>query len=405
MKITNKTLLNSPLASKTYVVGGAVRDMNLNLPVEDMDYVITATRKEFTDHFPNAEMVGNSFPVYLIEGDEVALSRTEENSGHGYGNFKLTGLGVPIEEDLSRRDFTINAVAMNIVTKEIVDPFGGLEDLEKGIIRTTYYNSFKDDPVRILRAFRFAARYDFEMSSETKNQISIFKGELQYVTQERIVLEFTKVWKQAKHPADYFRKLLRFNVLDSILPEFSKLDLVPAGPSEFHGSLTAFDHTMEVIDRVKEAKGEFHQFVAALFHDIGKAFTTEDVLPHHFGHEKKSLEFAEDFFEDHKFSKRVNEFVPKVARFHMRAHKVEDMSARKLAKFTLDLGRRDFDEMILVFKADHEFSPDQEKVFDFMKEVLYNTDFRSLADVPPKQRAQKAHQIRVGKFKQFKREN
>jgi len=402
MKTLNKTLLKSPLANKTFVVGGAVRDFHLGLPIEDMDYVITVSKEEFLQHFPDTEMVGNSFPVYLIEGDEVALSRTEESTGHGYGNFKLTGLGVPIEEDLSRRDFTINAMAMNIVTHEIVDPFRGLRDLEKGLIKTTYFNSFKDDPVRILRAFRFAARYDFEISGTTQKQIASFKGELEHVTKERIVLELNKVWSQVKHPSNYFRKLLREEVIDLILPGFSKLQTVPAGPKEFHGNLTAFEHTMEVIDRVKENNGEFHQFIAALFHDIGKASTPEDVLPHHFKHEKRSEEFALNFFKDHKFSKRVNEFVPKVAKFHMRAHNVEEMSARKLAKFVVDLGRRDFDEMVEVFKADHNFTKEIEKTFDFMKEVLFNTNFKELKDVPGKQRAQRAHQIRVARFKKFK---
>lgn len=398
---TNQTLLNSPLAEKTFLVGGAVRDLHLNLPVEDFDYVITVSQKEFTEHFPNAEMVGNSFPVYLIEGEEVALSRTEKSTGNGYGNFELTGLGVPIEEDLNRRDFTINAVAMNIVTGEIVDPFNGLEDLKNGIIRTTYENSFKDDPVRILRAFRFAARYDFEMSTETENQIITFKGALEYVTKERIVLEFTKIWKQVEYPSSYFRELLRFETINLILPKFSKLNTVPAGPMEHHGYLTAFDHTMEVVDRTKLAGGEFHQGMAALFHDIGKAFTDINVLPHHYGHEKISEEYTQKFFKDHKFSKRVNEFVPKVAKFHMRAHIINEMSARKLAKFTTDLGRRDFEEMMLVFNADHKFTENIQNMFDFMKEVLYNTDFRELNNVPSNQRFQKAHQIRVGRFKQF----
>ena len=401
MRTTNKTLLNSKLADRTFLVGGAVRDFHLNLPVEDMDYVVTASQEEFVKHFPDAKMVGNSFPVYLIEGEEVALSRTERSTGVGYGNFELTGVGVSIEEDLARRDFTINAMAMNIVTGELVDPFFGLKDLENGLIRTTYKDSFKDDPVRILRAFRFAARYDFEMNLETENQIKSFKGELQYVTKERIVLELTKVWKQAKHPSNYFGELLRLETIDLILEGFSKLNTVPAGPTEHHSNLTAFEHTMEVIDRVKELDGNFHQGMAALFHDIGKAFTDEEILPHHFGHEDESEKFSVDFFENHKFSKRVNEFVPKVSKFHMKAHAVEEMSARKLAKLTLDLGRRDFDEMLLVFDADHKLNEKTKKRFDFMRELLFNTDFSELKDVPPKQRAQRAHQLRVSKFKQF----
>jgi len=402
---TNKTLLNSPLANKTYLVGGAVRDHKLGLEVQDLDYVVTVSQDEFLSVFPDAKMVGTSFPVYLIDGDEVALSRTEKSTGNGYNNFELTGVGVTIQEDLGRRDFTINAMAMNILTGEIVDPFNGTDDLEKGLIRTTYFDSFRDDPVRILRAFRFASRYNFEMCSETKKQIQVFKGELQYVTKERIVLEFTKVWKQANLPSNYFRKLLRFKVLESIIPNFANLNEVQAGPFEHHGNLTAFDHTLEVLDRTKLADGEFHQGMAALFHDIGKATTPEDVLPHHYKHEKRSVEFINDFLEDHRFSKRVNEFVPKVAELHMRAHWINEMSPRKIAKYALDLGRRDFDEMVLVFNADHKFTPEIKKTFDLMREVLYNTDLTELKNVEPKQRKQKAHQLRVSYTKHLLKEN
>ncbi len=401
---TNKTLLNSPLANKTYLVGGAVRDHKLGLEVQDMDYVVTVSQDEFTRHFPNAKMVGNSFPVYLIDGDEVALSRTERSIGSGYGNFELTGVGVPIEEDLGRRDFTINAMAINIVTNKIIDPFGGDNDLKRGLIRTTYRESFKDDPVRILRAIRFASRYNFNLSPLTMALMHSNKEELIHVTKERIVLEFRKVWAETTKPSTYFHRFQALRILDKIIPGLEKLDNVPAGPSQYHGNLTAFEHTLEVLDRTKLAGGEFHQGMAALFHDAGKAFTEPNVLPHHFKHEKRSKDFALEFFGDHKFSKRVNEFVPKVAEFHMKAHRVKDMSARRLAKLTLELGKRDLEEMVLVFNADHEFDNETNKVFDFMREVLYNTNFETLKDVPSNQRQQRAHQIRVAKFKQLKRE-
>jgi tRNA nucleotidyltransferase (CCA-adding enzyme) len=118
------------LAHKFYHVGGSVRDELLGLAPKDFDYVVEATEEEFLQHFPNAEKVGNSFPVYLIEKNEVALTRTEKNSGNGYADFEVTGVGVSIEADLGRRDFSINSIAKNVVTGEIVDPFYGQHDIK-----------------------------------------------------------------------------------------------------------------------------------------------------------------------------------------------------------------------------------------------------------------------------------
>jgi len=403
MLTLNQKILNSPLAEKTYVVGGAIRDLNLKQPVNDIDYVVTVSQEEFLQHFPNVEMVGQDFPVFLIDGDEVALSRTERSTGSGYGTFELTGVGVSIEEDLSRRDFTINAVAMNVVTKEIVDPFNGLADLSKGRITVTHSESFKDDPVRILRAFRFASRFGFRIEDDTLTQAMKFGEELKFVTKERIVLELEKVWKQSEKPSSFFRAASKTGLLDELIPNFGKMEAVPAGPVEFHGKNTAFDHTMETIDRAKAAGAPFHVFVAMIFHDFGKAFTDPEILPKHFGHEDRSAELAEEFLFKHRFSKRVKEFVPKAAKLHMKAHRVTEMSARKLAKFAIAIGRRDFEDFIIVAEADHPFSEKERKVVDIMREIVFNTDMSEVATVPPNQRAQKAHQLRVSRIKHLLR--
>lgn len=397
----NETVKNSPLAYKTYVVGGALRDYNLDQPINDVDYVITASQEEFQKYFPDAQMVGTSFPVYLIEGEEVALSRTERSNGNGYGNFELTGVGVSIEEDLQRRDFTINAIAMNILTGEIIDPFNGLEDLKQGIIRTTYEDSFKDDPVRILRAARFASRFNFQIEFNTFNQATQHQGELEHVTKERIVLELSKVWKQANEPSSYFRELLRQEIIDRIIPGFSKLDQIPAGPVEYHGNDTAFEHVMQTIDRAKELDAPFHVFIAMLFHDFGKAFTDAKLLPAHHNHENVSADLAEEFLANHKFTKRVKEFVPKAAKLHMKGHRVTDMQPRKLVKFAVEIGTRDFADMKTVVECDHPLNKEENFVFDKMEEMLYNTDFSELQNVAPKARKDKAHQIRVSNLKRL----
>lgn len=392
---TNQTLFNSPLAPKTYVVGGAVRDMLLKQPVNDIDYVVTVSEEEFLTHFPNAEMVGVDFPVFLIDGDEVALSRTEQSNGDGYGAFELTGVGVSIEDDLKRRDFTINAMAMNIVTNEIVDPFNGAQDMQNKVIKVTHDESFLDDPVRILRAFRFATRFEFALCDDTVAQAKEFAFNLQHVTKERIVLELEKVWKQSTKPSHFFRQALKAGALSELLPALAKLDTVPAGPVEHHGTNTAFDHTMETVDRAKQMDAPFHVFVAMVFHDIGKAFTDPGLLPHHFKHEKKSEAFALDFFADHKFSKRVNEFVPKAVALHMKRLSMLDMTPKRLVKFAMEIGRRDFADMLTVFAADHPLSAKEHEVLAVLRNVLFNLDLSVVATVPAKERANKAHQLRV----------
>lgn len=395
MMQTNQTLHNSKLADKTFIVGGAIRDSKLNQPVNDIDFVVTASEAEFRNCFPNAELVGNDFPVFLIEGDEVALSRTERSNGDGYGAFELTGVGVSIEEDLKRRDFTINAMAMNIVTGEIVDPLNGLDDLKNGVIRITHNDSFDDDPVRILRALRFATRFGFELDAATKQQAQLASKELKHVTKERIVLELTKVWKQATKPSNFFRAALNSGALANMFPVLAQLDTVPAGPSKFHGDDTAFDHTMKTVDRAKQLNASFHVFAALLFHDAGKAFTDPKLLPHHWDHEDRSFDFVTTFLKDHKFTKRVNEFVPKAAKLHMKAHNVTTMNAKSLVKFANDLGRRDFDDMMTVFECDHSLNTAQQHVFNVLRAMLFDLDLSSVADVAPRLRAQRAHQLRV----------
>jgi len=358
MTFHNLTLKNSKLANQTFVVGGYLRDSALGIPSNDVDYVITCDRETFKYNFPESEPVGESFPVYLIEGDEVALSRTEESSGHGYGNFNVTGLGVSIEEDLSRRDFTFNAIAQNIVTGEIVDPFCGLIDLRKGIVRTTYRDSFKDDPVRILRALRFASRFNFVLADETVNQIQKFRGELKYVTKERIVLELTKVWEQAETPSNYIRELLRHDINEFIIPGIAKID----------------NTTLDQIDEAKRINAPFHIFIALVM--------------------KNELN-AQVFLSDHKFTKLVNSFVPKIQKLEL--NKLTELNSSELAQLTLEIGKRDFHDIYKIASL-NKLSEKEKALFETINELLFQTDFSWLENVKPKQRANRAFEFRKKLF-------
>jgi len=201
-----------------YLVGGAVRDVIMEKKPKDKDYCISGlTQEELEALFPEAKLVGADFPVYLmdIDGDpetEVALVRKERKMGEGYGGFETyTDISLTILDDLYRRDLTINALAMNMETNEIIDPFNGKEDIKNGIIRAVS-DAFAEDPLRVYRAARFAARYNFVISKETLRLMESLKDELSTLSGERIFLELTKVLSEKK-PSIFFKSLQCANVL------------------------------------------------------------------------------------------------------------------------------------------------------------------------------------------------
>lgn len=378
MNETLKKLKNSPLAEKVYIVGGAVRDMIMNRDPEDVDFVVEATKEVFEQHFPEAEMVGNHFPVYLLGGNEVALTRTEKSTGDDHTSFEVTNVGVSIYDDLSRRDFTCNSIALRILEDgfEYVDPFNGIEDINKGILRTVFKSAFEEDPLRILRAARFAARFHFEIENETKCMMSKSADGLKYISKERIVKELEKTYEQSNKPSQFFEALESIGALEVIFPEISLLTEVPAGPSTSpHGIKTAFEHTMEAVDRCKKCGYSFHVFIAVLFHDVGKAFTEKEILPAHHGHELRSADISREFLENHAFSRRIREFVPKAAKYHMKGRRLKESKSKTLIKLARKIGKRDFDDFFKVCNCDHPFDETELYILSALKEVFFETDF------------------------------
>lgn len=261
------------LQSKAFRVGGNVRDEFLGLPCSDEDYVVEATEEQFRAVFPDAPFVGKDFPVFLVDGEDTALTRTEKSTGSGYGDFELDKVGVSIEEDLGRRDFTINSMARRMDDDSLVDPFNGAEDLANGILRTVFSQAFEEDPVRILRGARLAARFGFKFEEQTFGLMYAAAPLLTFVTKERIALEFEKMYKSAEKPSVFFRHLANLDALKHIVAPLDALRFVPAGPVQYHGKKTGFAHTMEVIDRCKANGYSFKVFMGALAHDFGKATT------------------------------------------------------------------------------------------------------------------------------------
>ena len=197
-----------------YQVGGSVRDEILGIPNNDEDYCVTGLEEnEFENIFPNALKLGKSFKVYNINGKEIALARTEKKTKLGHKGFEIcTNKNITIEQDLARRDITINSIAKDLITNEYIDPFNGISDIKNKIIRATT-NAFKEDPLRVYRVARFAAYLNFEVHENTIEMMKNLKEELLYLPKERIFKEFEKALK-SQNPQNFFNVLLKSQVLD-----------------------------------------------------------------------------------------------------------------------------------------------------------------------------------------------
>ena len=216
------------IGGTAYIVGGAVRDLVIRRVPHDKDYVVTGVlEKDFFSEFPNATKVGNSFPVYLVDIDgescEVAFARTEKKNGHGYRGFVVSfNPSVTIEEDLFRRDTTMNAMAIEILTGKLVDPFNGENDVKNHVINAVSHH-FLDDPVRSLRAARQAAEHGFIVSNATIEMMKSSKEELKTVTPERCFKELEKALK-SKHPDVFFKYLKETDLIGVCFPFISDVD-------------------------------------------------------------------------------------------------------------------------------------------------------------------------------------
>ena len=235
-----------------YIVGGWVRDWLRGKAPHDKDYVVVGISKDkFINIFQDAKLIGNSFPVFLLEIHgvkcEVAFARREIKSGTGYRGFDISSAGVTIEEDLYRRDTTVNSMAVNLFTGELVDPYGGKKDIEKHLLRPVSEH-FSEDPVRALRAARQGAQLDYLVSDELIAAMQQCKEELKLEPPERIFGELKKALTAPK-PSNFFRILQRAGLLNDLFPEIYAL-IGKSQPLEFHPEGDAFEHTMNLTDKV-----------------------------------------------------------------------------------------------------------------------------------------------------------
>jgi len=270
-----------------YIVGGAVRDRLLGLPVKDRDWVVVGASVESMLQ-QGYKPVGKDFPVFLHphSHEEYALARTERKTGKGYHGFAFhADQSVTLEQDLARRDLTINAIAQDD-QGQLIDPYHGQQDLRDGILRHVS-PAFAEDPVRILRLARFAARFGFSIAPETMQLMHhmVVAGEVDALVAERVWQEMAKALMEDK-PSRFFLALRACGALQRILPELDALFGVPQR-ADYHPEIDTGDHVMRVIDMAASMQQPLPVRFAALTHDLGKALTPADILPRHIGHEAR----------------------------------------------------------------------------------------------------------------------
>ncbi|SAL09075.1 multifunctional CCA addition/repair protein [Caballeronia concitans] len=322
-----------------YAVGGAIRDELLGMPVVDRDYVVVgATPEQMVAQ--GYRPVGKDFPVFLHPQthEEYALARTERKTAAGYHGFQFYySPDVTLEEDLARRDLTINAMAREVnpageLTGPVIDPYDGQSDLANRLFRHVG-DAFIEDPVRILRLARFAARFaDFRVASETEALMKkmVEAGEVDALVPERVWQEVSRGLMEKK-PSRMFEVLRGCGALARILPEVDALWGVPQR-ADYHPEVDTGVHVMMVLDYAASQGFALPVRFAALTHDLGKATTPDDVLPRHIGHEGRSLDLLKPLSERLRVPNECRDLAMLVAREHGNIHRVMDMSAAALVR-------------------------------------------------------------------------
>ncbi len=334
---------------ETYLVGGAVRDALMGLPIQDRDWVVVgATPQALLDQ--GFLPVGRDFPVFLHphSKEEYALARTERNTAPGYRGFAVHAApDVTLEDDLARRDLTINSIAVHVdftraggqfdsqacapaaaweASGALVDPYGGRQDITNKVLRHVT-PAFRDDPVRILRLARFAARYtDFHVAPETLALMRqmVGDGDVDHLVSERVWQEIARGLMEAQ-PSRMFAVLRDCGALAHLLPELDRLWGV-AQSAEHHPEVDTGVHVMLVLDMAARLKASLPVRFACLTHDLGKGTTTADVLPRHIGHEERSVRLLKGVCQRLRVPVDCKELADVVAREHGNIHRSAELN-------------------------------------------------------------------------------
>ncbi|KVR24778.1 2', 3'-cyclic nucleotide 2'-phosphodiesterase [Burkholderia ubonensis] len=348
---------------RVYAVGGAIRDELLGVPVQDRDYVVVgATPEQMVAQ--GFKPVGKDFPVFLHPRthEEYALARTERKTAAGYHGFQFYyAPDVTLDEDLARRDLTINAMAREVspdgsLAGPVIDPFDGQADLRARVFRHVS-DAFVEDPVRILRIARFAARFTgFTVAGDTLALMRrmVDAGEVDALVAERVWQELARGLMEAR-PSRMFDALRECGALARILPEVDALWGVPQR-ADYHPEVDTGVHVMMVVDHAAKQGYSLAVRFAALTHDLGKATTPEDVLPRHIGHEGRSVDLLKPLCDRLRVPNECRDLALVVAREHGNMHRVMEMGAAALVRLfeRTDALRKParFAEMVQACEAD-----------------------------------------------------
>lgn len=325
-----------------FEVGGSVRDLLINPDVEskDRDYLVTGIPLDdlitILRPFGRVDVVGKSFGVikFAPKGSDstfdIAIPRTEKSTGTAHRDYEVAyDPDLSVEVDLKRRDFTINAMAREIPSGKLIDPYGGRQDIEKNIIRIVFPEAIEEDPLRILRGAQFAARFEFRIETETLRVMKENVPLLKSVSSERMAEEINKMLLKADKPSIGFRYLLEIGALDLIFPEL--IECIGVGQPGGYHKWDVFDHTMACIDN---APGRLVVRLAAIFHDVGKPQTRELVKDGatFYGHDRLSTKVTAEALKRLRYSNEIIEQVSKLVSKHMFSDRAGEKGVRRLIK-------------------------------------------------------------------------
>ncbi len=346
---------------KVYLVGGAVRDQLLKIQVKDKDWVVVGSSvKQMLD--AGYQQVGQDFPVFLHpkSKQEYALARTEKKQGAGYTGFVCQAdETVSLEDDLMRRDLTINAIAQD-ENGNLIDPYNGQKDIQNKILRHVS-PAFIEDPLRVLRVARFAARFahlGFQVATETLELMREIaaSGELEHLTPERIWLETEKALL-THDPQVYFKILKETHALQAFLPELDSLWGVP-NPPKWHPEIDSGVHTLMVLKRAAQLSDNVSIRFSALCHDFGKAVTPKEKWPSHHGHCEAGIPIIKNVCQRLRVPNIHKELAIMVSAFHSRLHKLDNLDATSIVSLLdkMDVWRKPerLDDFLLCCQADFQ---------------------------------------------------
>lgn len=377
---------------KIYLVGGAVRDSLLGLPVTEKDWVVVgATPENLLEQ--GYQQVGKDFPVFLhpVSRDEYALARTERKSGKGYTGFVCHAApDVTLEQDLLRRDLTINAIART-ERGDLIDPYHGRRDLENRVLRHVS-DAFSEDPLRVLRVARFAARFahlGFQIAEETMAlmQTMAHEGELAYLTPERVWKETEKALGTSS-PDVYFQVLRDCGALAVLFPEIDNLYGVPA-PAKWHPEIDTGIHTMMTVAMAARLSPEIEVRFATLCHDLGKGLTPPELWPRHHGHGPAGVKLVEALCQRLRVPNPIRDLAKLVAEYHDLVHTVQVLQPKTLLKLfdAIDVWRKPqrLEQLALTSEADARgragFEENPYPQGDYLREAFRIASQVSSADV------------------------